>query len=113
MAWTMAQNPRCLRGLHFIYSLTPTQPTSVLATLLMRAWPEQAPRRVDEPWPGGAVVRLTVPHVFELRIGERPGEVSLHHRTRTTPEVRAELHRRIESLLNTLEASDHESLPGL
>ena len=107
----MAQSPRCMRGLHFIYSLTPAPPTGPLAAALAERWPEPM-RRVEEPWPGGCVVRFTVPHVLELRVGERPGEISLYHRSRTPPDVRALAHRCLAEILDELEARD-EPLPGL
>ncbi|MFN3198214.1 MAG: hypothetical protein ACE366_07320 [Bradymonadia bacterium] len=110
MSWTLTQSPRCMRGLHFFYRLDPPRPTSDLVEALSPLWPQAC--RVDEPWPGGAVVRLTVPHVLELRIGERPGEVSLYHRSRTSLELRAQIHQRVEQALDQLEAPD-ESVPRL
>ncbi|MCC6876449.1 MAG: hypothetical protein IT378_19250 [Sandaracinaceae bacterium] len=53
----------------------------------------------EEPWPGRTVTRLVLQFRFEVRIGERDGEIALMHRACASPAQRRDDRRRFEQAL--------------
>lgn len=93
---------RCLRGLatviHFPPRLT-AQLEDALRTLLAPAV------EGEELWGERRVKRFLLQFVVEARLGERDGQVSLHHRQRVPPEDRRRREEQVVTLLRALVAA--------
>lgn len=80
---------RCQRGLLVRYFVTGAFDEERLACALQRAWSE-ALVEGSERWGARTVRRLVRQFRFEVRLGERDGEISLLHRTMASPAQRAD-----------------------
>ncbi|QDG51342.1 hypothetical protein FIV42_11495 [Persicimonas caeni] len=101
MPYERRPNPRCLRGLQFIYHVEPAPEVARLVDGLQAAFDDQLVV-CEEPWPGRTVVRLIARFVAEFRLGERHGEVLVNHRVNTTEEQRRCTEEKLESVLDRL-----------
>jgi len=107
-AFAVHADPRCLRGLLWVYAV-PGLDAGRLIAATRDAYPD---RLVEgcERWGEVTVQRLIVQFRFELQLGARPGEVSFVHRVLASAEQRAADRAWFEAVLTatltaTLEAS--------
>lgn len=87
-AFEVRPDARCLRGLHFVY----VAPTLISPARLIERVRQRYPHQLVEGyerWADVVVQRLIVQFRFELRLGQRPGEISFLHRALASPEQRA------------------------
>lgn len=96
--FTVRADPRCLRGLHFLYRGEPSIHRESLAASLRGVFPGQLVE-AEESWGERVVTRLVLQFRFEIRIGDRDQEVSFIHRATASPEQRTGDRARFEALL--------------
>lgn len=89
---------RCQRGLLVRYSVGGAFDEERLARALQSAWGESLIEG-SERWGARSVHRLVRQFCFEVRIGEREGEISFLHRTLASAEQRADHTRVFEECL--------------
>jgi hypothetical protein len=101
-AFDVHPDPRCLRGLHFVYVAPALAEPARLIERIRARYPHQLVEGCER-WGELVVQRLIVQFRFELRLGARPGEISLLHRVTASAAQRAHDRDQLEaSLLDAL-----------
>lgn len=93
---------RCLRGLATVVHFPPIQ-FEVLAAQFRVSLPNAV--ESTEVWVDRLVTRFVLQFVLEVRLGERDGQLTLHHRTRVPPELRRRHEDAVVALLRQLAGS--------
>lgn len=97
MMFDVHADPRCLRGLRFVYA-APGLDEDRLAARIRDAFPDHLVEG-HESWGAVTVQRLIVQFRFELQLGARPGEIAFLHRVTATAAQRAADRARFEAEL--------------
>jgi len=86
-AFEVRPDPRCLRGLHFVYVAPALTSPAHLIERVRQRYPDQLVEGVER-WADTVIQRVIVQFRFELRLGTRPGEISFLHRAIASPAQR-------------------------
>ena len=92
--------PGCLLGLRWTYDLPPWLDLDALGEALEEAYGRRLVRAAER-WGSRQVQCLVLRFEVELRLGERPHELSVLHRFATTEADRRQHRERIEQVLTT------------
>lgn len=96
--WTRTPDPRCLRGLAFLYRTRAPFCPACFEERVHAQLPDQLLSAV-EPMGEVPLHRMILQFRFELRFGMRPGELEVHHRVLADEATRERTYRVVEAAL--------------